>query len=54
MIGEPPLSLGGLHLKSMQVDELSIISTGPRGVVGLSIVTQKNNLGYSHDIQIMM
>ena len=42
-MGQPPLSLGGRHLKSMQDDEPSIISTGPRGGVGLSMVTQKNN-----------
>lgn len=45
MIGQPPLFLGGLHLKSMQVDELSIMSTGPRGGVGLSVgrIIIKNN-----------
>ncbi len=42
MIGEPPLSLGGLHLNSMQLAELSMISSGPRGGVGLSVVKQKN------------
>ena len=43
-MGEPPLSLGSLHLKSMQEAELSIISTGPSGGVGLSEVkTEKKD-----------
>lgn len=42
MIGAPPLSLGALHLNSIQLEELSMISTGPRGGVGLSVIGSKD------------
>lgn len=44
MIGHPPSSFGGRHLTSMQFEEASSISRGPRGGVGLSIRHQDHIL----------
>lgn len=44
MIGQPPSSFGGRHLISMQFEEASTISRGPRGGLGLSITHQDHIL----------